>query len=109
MDRRDAHEKLLKKLLLALSATGVCRVWRQETGAAYRGDKLIRYGKVGSADISGIMQNGRRLEIEVKTGKAQQSPGQKMFGEMINQMGGLYLVARDVETTLTTVIAESHK
>lgn len=109
MNRSEEHKKLLKKILLALSATGVCRVWRQETGAAYRGQKLIRYGRVGSADISGIMQNGKRLEVEVKTGKAVQNDAQKDFGKMINAMGGLYVVAKDVETVLNIVKTEAQK
>jgi len=57
---------------------------------------LIHYGLKGSADISGIMRDGRRLEVEVKTGKAVQQDNQKRFEKMIKQMNGVYFVARSV-------------
>jgi hypothetical protein len=103
MDRGEAHERLVDDLLLALSATGVCRVWRQPTGAAFRDDRLVRYGTVGSADISGVIRGGTRLEVEVKTGRGVQSKNQLAFEKMITAMGGLYIVARDVETVVNRV------
>lgn len=103
MNKSEAHEKLVDELLVALSATGICRVWRQPTGAAFRHGKMIRYGKKGSADISGLLVGGRRLEVECKTGKAIQNTDQVNFGDMITRMGGLYVVARDVESVLAIV------
>jgi len=103
MDRSAAHEKLVDALLVALSKAGDCRVWRQPTGAAYRDGKLVRYGVLGSADISGIMRNGKRLEIEVKTGRGVQTERQKAFQSVIANFGGLYLVARDVESVVNLV------
>lgn len=97
------HDRLVSKILIELSKTGLCKVWQQPTGAAYRGTQLIRYGIVGSADISGIMNTGIRLEVEVKTGAAVQSQGQKNFERMIISMGGHYLVARSVDDALTFV------
>ena len=83
-----------------MSESELCRCWKQETGAAYRDGNLIHYGLKGSADISGIMRDGRRLEVEVKTGKAVQQENQKAFERMILTMKGVYFVARSVEDAI---------
>jgi hypothetical protein len=79
------------------------RFWSQPTGAAYRNHTLIRYGVVGSADISGILLGGKRIEIEVKTGRAVQEAQQKSFESMIKMFGGIYFVARSVEGAIESL------
>jgi hypothetical protein len=64
---------------------------------------LIRYGVKGSADISGILLNGKRLEVEVKTGRAVQQENQVAFMRMIQAMGGCYVVARSVADAIDLV------
>lgn len=64
---------------------------------------MVRYGVIGSADISGILKGGKRLEIEVKTGKAVQSPRQIAFMNMIRAMGGCYCVTRSVEDAVKSL------
>jgi ribulose-5-phosphate 4-epimerase/fuculose-1-phosphate aldolase len=88
-----------------MSETDLCRCWKQETGAAYRDGEMIHYGLKGSADISGIMIDGRRLEVEVKTGKAVQQDNQKAFEAMILKHNGIYFVARSVEDALNRLKA----
>lgn len=105
VNRSAAHERLVDEILVAVSATGLARVWRQPTGAAYRAGRLVRYGKVGAADITGLLINGRRVEIEVKTGGGVQSAEQKIFEDMITKMGGLYLVARQIEDAVKQITA----
>lgn len=99
-----------------------CRVWRQNTGMGvpiasvrraaaciHSGDikgalsalsYTNRFGIVGGGDVSGIMNGGRRMEIEVKAGKDKQSDEQKAFQSMICSLGGIYLVCRSVDVTL---------
>jgi hypothetical protein len=62
---------------------------------------LIKYGLKGSADITGILIDGRRLEVEVKTGEAEQHGSQPHFEKMILEMGGVYFIARSVEDALS--------
>jgi hypothetical protein len=107
MAQNEAHELLVRNLLVALSATKLCMVWRQDTGAAYRNDRLIRYGLIGSADISGILIGGKRLEIECKTGRAVQTEGQINFQKMIMKMGGIYILARDVISVVKKIQSEA--
>lgn len=68
-----------------------------------RTGKPFKYGLKGSADITGILQNGKRLEIEIKTGNAVQSPQQKNFAAMIQKFNGHYFVCRSVEDALNSV------
>lgn len=100
---RAEHDRLVDQIIKALSATRLGKFWSQPTGAAYRNNVLVRYGVIGSADISGIMVGGKRIEIEVKTGKAEQSEGQKNFESMIKMMGGFYFVARSVSEAVESV------
>lgn len=55
---------------------------------------MISYGLKGSADIIGLLNTGRFLAVEVKTGMARQTKEQKAFQQMIDKLGGLYIVAR---------------
>jgi len=105
---RLRHDILVHEIIKAMSATDLCRCWEQPTGAAYREGTLIHYGVKGSADISGIMRDGRRLEVEVKTGKAVQQDNQKAWGKMIINMRGIYFVARSVEHAIEQLQAAAN-
>ena len=79
-------------------------VWRQNVGAlsieGATGNRFIRFGRVGQADITGIMAGGRRLEIEVKGPKGRQSDTQREFEAEISRLGGLYFIARSVQDVI---------
>lgn len=96
----------------AITATLLCeiplrfhaRVWRRNVIAAKIGDRFIRSGLPGEADIDGILgPYGIWLSIEVKAGKDRQSEAQRTFQRMIEAHGGIYLIARDVESTLASL------
>jgi len=74
-------------------------IWRNNTGAFHDGERLIKFGIPGQADISGIIKPlGCRLEIEVKRPGGRQSEAQKNFQRMITDHGGLYLLCNgDIE------------
>jgi len=103
-NHNEAHDKLVKDILVELSRRAYVRVWKSNTGV-FRDleddDRIIRAGVKGAADISGIIRNrsgfGIRLEIEVKTGSGRQTPQQKHFQRMIESLGGLYLLARSIQ------------
>lgn len=73
------------------------RIWNNETGVARSmdGSRMIRYGKEGSADLTGIMPDGIRIEIEIKIKKDKQRDGQKIFEEIIVQRNGIYIIVDD--------------
>ena len=70
--------------------------WRQNTGTIRKNGRVIRFGIKGQADITGILPDGRRLEIEVKRDSAQ-SREQKNFADRIRSSGGVYILAHCVE------------
>ena len=100
------------------------RVWRMSVGGAYpiesiqpvkaalaSGDAKAAlemlnrtrprmFGAVGLPDIDGILPDGRRLGVEVKWGKDRQSDEQKVCQTVYDARGGVYIVARDVDTTI---------
>lgn len=88
------HQKIVHKVLLL---KGPWRLWKQTTGGTKTTHGFIRYGLVGSGDISGILQDGSRIEIEVKSGSAKQSPQQKKFQAMIEKYNGIYFLVRSSE------------
>lgn len=76
--------------------------WRNNSGAATikgsRGsDRFIRFGKVGSSDIIGVMPDGRFLAIECKTARGKLSTPQEDFLSSVLKRGGVAFVARSVE------------
>ncbi len=101
----NPHSLLVNSLLLALAPRAdLGKFWKQATGAIQNIDgAYIRYGLVGSADISGILRTGQRCEIEAKTGAGVQSKEQKNFQAMIAEYNGVYIVARDIPSVLTTL------
>lgn len=76
------------------------RLWRVNVGLARYGETVVRYGLPGMADLSGILSDGRRLEIEVKSATGRQSDAQKNYQRMIERFGGIYLVAHSLPEAL---------
>lgn len=95
---------LVKAIIIRLSKTGFCRLWIQATGAAKNEGRFLKFGKKGSADISGILIGGKRIEIEVKTGEAVQEEDQVDFELMIKSFGGVYIVAHSEEEALKLML-----
>jgi len=92
----NEHSKLVNDILILLSKRTDCRVWKNSTGVAksFDGDRVIKYGLVGSSDICGIIIGGQAIFIECKTGAAVLGEKQKYFKAMIQSLGGNYFVAR---------------
>lgn len=70
--------------------------WRNSVGAAQLGDRHIRFGLPGSADILAVWR-GRFLAVEVKAARGKQSPKQQAFERRVVGAGGLYVLARSVD------------
>lgn len=84
----------MNECMQALAGRADLRAWRNNVGAARDRGRFVRFGLPGSADITGIFDDGRRLEIEVKAAGGRLSQKQKFFGAMIEQFGGVYIVVR---------------
>ena len=75
-------------------------VWRQNTGAMTGSHKgkgwHVAFGLPGLADIDGILADGRRIGIEVKRPGGKLRPDQAAYGNMVQLMGGVWIVADSV-------------
>jgi len=101
--RNQAEKILQNKILRALGVRRDMRLWRQNTGVAFYAGRTVRFGLPGAADLSGILSDGRRIEIEVKSPTGRQTKEQAAYQRMIERFGGLYVLARclnDVEAAL---------
>ena len=77
--------------------------FRQNTGMVWAGSHPVRFGTPGAGDITGLMPDGRRLEIECKSASGKQSDTQKRFEELMRRNNGIYLLvysAADLEEGL---------
>ena len=67
----------------------------------------VKFGLVGSGDVAGIISpSGICIYIETKYGRYKQTEQRKLFAKMIQDMGGIYIVARDPETIEQQIIDE---
>jgi hypothetical protein len=85
------------EILRAFGTKRWMRLWRANAGVARIGDRVVRFGVPGQADLTGILPGGRRLEIEVKSTDGRQTEEQRNYQRMIERMGGVYVLARSVD------------
>ncbi len=91
------EKELQSAILRAFGTLPVLRLWRANVGVARLGRRVVRFGIPGQGDLTGILPDGRRLEIEVKTVAGRQSPAQRRFQEMMERFHGVYILARSIE------------
>ncbi len=69
--------------------------WRNNTGAVrIAPGRFMRFGKVGSSDILGILPGGRLLCVEYKAKGGRLSPEQKQFLAEVRELGAFALVVK---------------
>lgn len=96
------ESKIQTAILIYLDSIGI-RCWRQSNHAVpmLRGGSIVYrrdpYRLRGIADISGILNDGRRLEVEVKDEGKYQSKEQKEFEALITENNGIYILARSID------------
>jgi hypothetical protein len=96
MSKKDTPEGLvLDGCLRYLEARKIYH-WRNNTGAVQvRPGQFMRFGKVGSSDILGVLPGGRLLCVECKApNNGRLSPEQKQFLIDVRNLGALALVVR---------------
>lgn len=104
-----AERDLVHAILSTWGAHPALRIWRANTGMGWfkdgeparktdPGAYPVRFGTPGQGDISGlVLPSGRRLEIETKFARGRQNNDQKSFQRMIENFGGLYVLARSLD------------
>ena len=70
-------------------------VWNNPSGAVrIAPDRWVHFGKKGSADIIGVLPDGKFLAVEVKAPHGRLSPEQSAFLEKVRGMKGVAVVVR---------------
>ena len=90
-----SESKIQEEIMKCLDKAGIYH-WRSNVGRKH----YMHFGLKGSADITGILKTGIRLEIEVKDKTGKQSPEQIEFQRMIEKNNGLYILARSVDDVI---------
>lgn len=98
---------LVRACLSYLNAVGIPS-WRMNTGATKIGDRFIRFGSKGLPDIIGILPGGRFLAIECKVKKRKPTVEQEAFIGLVNESGGLAIVARSVDDVADAIGTVDH-
>ncbi len=84
--------KIVGECLKLLKLRGIF-AWRNNTGGVYtKSGGFYRFGMPGQADITGLLPDGRRLEVEVKRPGGKQTGIQKAFEKKIIASNGVYLL-----------------
>lgn len=113
-----SEKRILNEALIAVSALPGVLAWRNNSGQAWQGQRVmvgtgqhliirpgmvvlqdarpITFGLPGSADILGVIE-ARAFGVETKTVTGRQSDQQKKFQAAFERAGGLYGVARSPE------------
>jgi predicted component of type VI protein secretion system len=87
---------IVSECLEWLAVNGIF-AWRNNTGAIKVEGRFIKYGKIGSADILGVLPDGRHLEIECKTETGTQEPEQIIHERKVKKNNGVYLLVRSLK------------
>lgn len=117
----SSEQSIVNNTAIQLAKIPGVRIWRANTGSgvgwgivrAARGHldsgnpglaakllshcRPVQYGVPGQADLSGILGDGRRLEVELKTSTGKQREQQERYEQMIKSHGGVYILARSAE------------
>jgi len=94
--KQDREATVLHDCLKYLHEKGYY-CWRQNTGTLFVGGQPVSFGHPGAGDITGILPDGRRLEVECKSPTGRQSAKQKEFQRQIEINNGVYILARSVD------------
>ena len=83
--------------------------WRSNTGTAYRGKRLLRFGKVGSGDVIGFLPGGARfVSIEIKTVNDRPTDEQTEFLLRVREAGGIAFIAESIADVDAGLDAAEH-
>jgi hypothetical protein len=96
------ESQLQDAVRLALGADPELLLLRNNIGKAEIRGRWVAYGVggPGGADLIGIFR-GRFVAVEIKTATGRQSPEQRMFQQLVERKGGVYVVLRSVEDAIT--------
>ena len=112
---RPRETPIVQACLYVLRSIPGVHAWRINTGTLRdRTGRPVSFAPLGSADISGIVgPEGWRLEVECKrdekAARAQLSPAQHAWSEMVRTAGGIWFLAWEPAALRLALIAEINR
>ncbi len=104
----ESERQIQNAILRAFGTKRWMRLWRANSGVAQIGRRIVRFGVPGQADLTGILPDGRRIEVEIKSATGRQTQDQKNFQRMIERFRGLYVLARSVKDVRRALTVEGY-
>lgn len=90
----DDRESAVQREIVQNAARLGLKLWRQQAGKIFTGLYAIILAPAGSADLTGILPNGQRIEVECKKRySGVQSDDQKAWQKYIEENNGIYILA----------------
>ena len=89
--KENRETALVQNCLIHLKRQDIF-AWRNNTGTLWVSGRVVSFGKKGSADIIGLLPDGRFLGIECKVGANKQNDKQREFQQQIESNNGVYLL-----------------
>lgn len=106
-NRDDTESAVQREVILQAGRLGIC-LYRQQAGKIFTGHYTIQLAPEGAADLTGMLPNGVRLEVECKKRfGGVQSDVQKKWQEFIEKNGGTYLLVHsgaEFEEQITPIL-----
>lgn len=112
---KQTETQLIDVTLEYLQCQGI-KAWRQNTGGMEKRytnkngiekKRFVKFGFKGVSDILGLIKpTGRLLAIECKVGDNKQTLHQQMFQKMIEQNGGLFILAYSLDDVIKSLEAK---
>ena len=90
------EKQIQNSIIREFGTKGWLRIWRANVGVARINRRVVRFGVPGQADLTGILYDGRRVEIEIKSVTGRQTPDQKNYQQLITRFNGIYILARSI-------------
>jgi hypothetical protein len=97
MKKPKVRESVIQRTILDYLEAMHIFCWRQNQ-VAVPGRRFV--GLPGVPDIIGILPGGRFFGVEVKAERGKQSKAQKDFEMRVKELGGVYVLAYDVDDVL---------
>ena len=96
-DPKDTEAEIKREVKLKAQILGI-KLWNQQAGKVWAGPHPVHLAPQGAADLTGILPDGRRLEVECKRRHGGiQSDKQKEWEQFIKENRGIYLLVHSGE------------
>lgn len=99
----EPEKDIQRRILDWLETTNLVH-WRQNSGWAFMGTRMVRLGPEGLPDVIVIVPpTGQFLGLEVKSARGKLRPSQIEFAKKVTNAGAVYRIVRSLEQAQNAV------